>query len=89
MTTINRFDHIEHMPLRVFNRAALTFNLLEDFGETAMKEYLEEFDEGEKKQIFIMVTYIQQKGLKAAQDFVTKGLDIQYNVGEEENEETN
>lgn len=84
MQAINKFDDIEHMPLRVYNRAAMAFNLLEDFGEKSMEEYLSAFTDDERKQIFILTAYIQQKGLKAAKEFVTKDLKIEYSVGEDD-----
>lgn len=84
MEAINRFDDIEHMPLRVYNRLVLMHNLMSDSGKQAVQDYLENFSEDEVKQIFILNTYLSKKGQKATYEFVTKGLDFQYNVGEEE-----
>ena len=84
---INRFEHIQHTPLRVFNRVVMSHNLLEDSGEDASKEYIASFDDEEKKQMFLMNAYISQVGPKVAQETVTKGLNIEYNVGEVDEDE--
>lgn len=84
MDNMNRFDDIEHMPLRVYNRVVMSHNIAADAGEEAAREYVAQFNENERKQMFFVNTYLAQKGQKATYEFVTKGLEIQYNVGEEE-----
>lgn len=74
---MNRFDDIKHTPLRVYNRAVVTFNLLEDFGREAVENYFNLFSEQEKKQIFLMNQYIRSKGKDAAYRFATKDLVIE------------
>jgi len=72
--TFNKFDEIEHMPLRVFNRTAMLFNLMDDFGNTVAEEYLNMFNEGQKQQILIMNLYIKKFGLDKARSEATKDL---------------
>lgn len=84
MHNINRFDEIDHLPLRVYNRVVMTHNLMQDSGEEAVRAYLGQFDDNERKQMFIVNTYLRHKGQKETYDYVTKGMKIQYNSSEEE-----
>lgn len=84
MDNLNRFDEIEHLPLRVYNRVVMTHNLLEDSGEDAVRAYLDQFTDDERKQMFIVNTYLTHKGQKATYDYVTKDLEIQYNSYDED-----
>lgn len=70
----NRFDEISHLPLKVYNRTAMMFNLSEDFGETVAKEYAGIFNDNERQQILIMQIFIQNKGIDFVKKEVTKGL---------------
>lgn len=81
--TLNTFEHIEHMPLRVYNRAVFSHNLLEDYGQAVMKEYLSSFTQDEQKQIAIMVAFVQVKGADAAYKAATKGLITLYDPEED------
>lgn len=69
-----RFDEVEHVPLRVYNRAVTLYNLTSDFGKEVGKEYLTLFSKGEVAQITIMVSYIESKGAEAASKFATRDL---------------
>lgn len=70
----NKFDDVNHVPLRVFNRVVLMSNLMGDFGKDVAISYAELFEEGERKQMYIMQSFISQQGLEAARATVTKGL---------------
>ncbi len=72
----NRFDEIEHMPLKVFNRAVLSHNLLEDFGSYTVQEYFNLFKEWEKKQIFLMNMIIKKYGADKAREMATEDLEL-------------
>lgn len=78
----NRFDTIEHKPLRVFNRTAMAHNLTEDFGEHVSEQYLALFDDIDRRNIFILSGFIKKHGLKEARRICTDGLRVDYNVGE-------
>lgn len=75
MQTINRFDDIAHIPLRVYNRLVMAHNLLEDGGEVASRAYLDSFNEKERRQMLLMNAFVQKKGAEAAKKFVTEGLE--------------
>jgi len=75
--TIERFDDTEHLPLRVLNRAATLFNLVEASGVDAGLEYLDVFEEGDRKQIAIMSGYVKKFGLKRTRKLVMSGLEIE------------
>lgn len=74
---LNNFNEIEHFPLRVFNRVAFLYNLVEDGGKYAGEEYLEQFDKEERKQMYVMAAYIKRRGIEATRKEVTKGLVLQ------------
>lgn len=80
MKNFETFNHITHTPLRVFNRVVFMTNLLTDFGKEAASNYAELFDESERKQMYIMQVYINQKGVDEARKTVTKGLEVVYDA---------
>lgn len=69
-----KFDYINDVQLRVFNRTALVFNLTQDFGIETAETYMKEFSEGEKAQILIMTHYIKKHGLDNVRKEVTMNL---------------
>lgn len=73
---LNRFEDIVHLPLRAYNRAVMSFNINEDFGPDACKEYLASFNQQEKKDIYLIILTIGSKGKDAAYRAATKGLKI-------------
>jgi len=73
---MNRFDEIQHTPLRVYNRTVVAFNLMEDYGQPAVVKYLELFSEDEKKQIVLMNQFIKSKGKEAAHKFAIRDLKV-------------
>lgn len=73
---MNRFDDIEHMPLRVYNRSVMCFNILDDLGSSALEEYMKIFSKGELKQIRIMNALVKGKGVDEARRMATKGLEF-------------
>ena len=79
----NQFNDVQHMPLRVFNRAVFASNLAEDFGVDTAKQYFETFSELDKKQIYVMVSYIKKFGVEQTKKVVTNGLEVKYNSEEE------
>lgn len=64
------------MPLRVFNRAVMAHNLIEDGGIYTAEEYLSTFSQNELAQIYVMINFIQNKGPEAARNFATKDLEL-------------
>lgn len=82
MKNFNRFDEIAHLPLKVYNRFVLLSNLKEDFGEKVAQDYLEMFDEKERKQMFIINAFIKSKGVDAVRKMVVEGMEIEEEVYE-------
>lgn len=72
----NNFNDIQHTPLRVFNRTILFNNIFSNFGSMSAEEYLDQFNQGEKKQMFIMQTFIKKFGYKEAKKSACKGLEL-------------
>jgi len=71
------FHDIKHTPLRVYNRVVLAYNIMEDFGKAVYEDYISNFDQGERKQMFVMMMYIKQHGREAAKAFATKDLELE------------
>jgi hypothetical protein len=76
MATFERFESIEHLPLKVFNRVVMLNNILVDMGKEASASYINTFSEGERKQMYIMQMYIKSKGEVTVRKEVTKGLEV-------------
>lgn len=78
-----KFNNIEHMPLRVYNRAMFATNLMADSGREIVEEYFQAFTDSERKQIFVMLSYIKKFGQETAMKAVTKDMKTEYNNVEE------
>ena len=78
----NRFDHIEHKPLRVFNRTVMATNLTEDFGENVAKDYISLFTDVDRRNIFMLGGFIKKHGVKEARRVCTEGMEFNYDVGD-------
>ena len=74
MIEYNNFSEIEHSPLRAYNRCAFVSNLLEDFGLAPAQDYLAQFSEKEKMEMYTIFDLIRKQGLKKTREGVTKGL---------------
>lgn len=72
--TLNKFDDINHLPLRVFNRVVLLNNLNADGGIEAAKRYVDLFTEAERKQMYVVAQAIKIKGEEAVRKEVTREL---------------
>lgn len=69
-----KFDDVQNVCLRTWNRCAVTFNLRADAGEQAATDYVAQFDEVGKKQIKAMFDYIALKGYNNVRCEVTNGV---------------
>lgn len=74
--TYNTFDEIEHTPLRTFNRVVMMTNLLADFGKEVARDYVAQFDETVRKQMYMMQLFIDNQGWEKARKASTKGLEL-------------
>ena len=61
---VSNFNEVQDLKLQVYNRVVVLYNTTKDNGEDAGKEYLSQFSEGERKQMFLMSRYIKLKGAK-------------------------
>ncbi|MNM91620.1 hypothetical protein D3C81_1039240 [compost metagenome] len=68
-----KFDDVQNVCLRTWNRCAIVFNLRADAGEEEARNYVAQFDEVGKKQIFAMFDYIALKGYSNVRREVTNG----------------
>lgn len=60
--TLRRFNDVDDLKLRVYNRTVTLFNLSEDFGPVVAEEYLGQFSDKERSQMLVMANYIKHKG---------------------------
>lgn len=68
-----KFEDVVSVPLRVWNRCAIIFNLRADVGDEEARKYVAQFDEVSKKQIKAMFDYIAVKGYDTTRREVTNG----------------
>ncbi len=66
------FHNVSHMPLRVYNRVVMAYNIKDDFGNVAFENYVGKFTSHEKAQMVCMMQYIREKGTEAAKAFALK-----------------
>jgi hypothetical protein len=59
---ITTFDEVEYEPLRTFNRCVMTFNLREDAGEQAAKDYLERIPAEDRLKMVEMYKKVKKEG---------------------------
>jgi hypothetical protein len=73
--TFETYAGVEHLPLRMYNRAVMCMNISEDFGTETLREYIANFTQEENKQIWLMMHLIK-KNVKVARDYALKGLTL-------------
>ena len=74
--TFNRFTDITHRPLRIYNRAVMTFNIMEDQGKETAAEYLDSFTKEERLEIAQMTALTRKIGPKQVKEMVTRNIDF-------------
>lgn len=72
----DRFEEIQHRPLRIYNRAVMFFNLYEDSGSEIAEEYAETFSPEERFEMAQMVALTRRLGPKRVKELVTSGLEF-------------
>lgn len=68
------FKDVEHLPLRVFNRVVMSFNIRDDFGSAILEKYLENFTAQERAEMMMMTMTIKSRGQEAVRKEVTEDL---------------
>ena len=76
MEKFNNFNDIKHIPLRTYNRAVTIANIKADLGDSAVLEYVKQFNEKERRQIALVMAYMAKYGQKKTQEECTKGLEF-------------
>lgn len=81
---MDNFNNVNNVKLRNFNRAVMAFNLMEDAGPEATREYLSQFTDDEKSLIFVIIEATKKFGVKHVMGAVTKDIEFE-NVSDLEN----
>ena len=68
-----KFDDVQNVCLRTWNRCAIVFNLRADVGEEEARNYVAQFDDVSKQQIKAMFDYIGVRGYNKVRCEVTNG----------------
>lgn len=68
-----RFDDVQSVSLRTWNRCSVVFNLRADAGDAEATAYVAQFDDISRQQIKAMFDYIMLKGYNAVRCEVTNG----------------
>lgn len=68
-----KFDDVQNVCLRTWNRCAIVFNLRADAGEEEARKYVAQFDDIARRQIKAMFDYIQLKGYNNVRREITNG----------------
>tara|TARA_R110000764_G_scaffold52215_1_gene113790 strand:+ start:1018 stop:1326 length:309 start_codon:yes stop_codon:yes gene_type:complete len=70
---LSNFNEVENLKLRVYNRVITLYNTSKSEGKEVGEEYLAQFDEHERQQMYLMTEYIKFHGLeKVTQELVLK-----------------
>lgn len=72
---MSHFDEIKSVTLRAYNRLVYATNLNEDAGAEAVKSYLEQFTNEERKQIVFMSVAVKTMGLDKVKAIVQKEVE--------------
>jgi Zn-dependent oligopeptidase len=70
----NRFTDVEHIPLRVYNRTVMFYNIYDDHGKLAAEEYADSFSKEERLQMAQVAALVKAKGTKHVIQLVTAGV---------------
>ena len=68
-----RFDDVQSVALRTWNRCSVVFNLRADAGDDEAAAYVAQFDDISRQQMKAMFDYILLKGYSTVRCEVTNG----------------
>lgn len=68
-----KFDEVQNVSLRTWNRCAVVFNLRSDVGDAEARNYVAQFDDISKRQMKAMFDYISLKGYNNVRCEITNG----------------
>lgn len=69
-----RFDDVQSVSLRTWNRCSIVFNLRADAGDDEARAYVAQFDDIARQQMKAMFDYIAVKGYSTVRSEVTNGV---------------
>jgi hypothetical protein len=73
---MNNFNDVEFRPLRIWNRCVVAFNLQEDSGEGASKEYINQFTDAEKTEMIDMLSLVKKFGVEEIKRLIMRANPI-------------
>lgn len=74
---MNKFDDITYAPLRVWNRTVMLFNIREDGGENAAKEYASQFSKDELKQMLDLYHLVKKNGPEKIKKMIMSSMPLE------------
>lgn len=76
MNNITTFDNIEFSPLRNYNRCVMLFNLREDSGEQAAKDYIAQINAEDRKEMLAIYTEVKKYGAETIKKAIMKAMPL-------------
>lgn len=73
MKTLSKFNDIEDVNVRTWNRVSVFFNTLNDLGVDHALNYIRQFDRDSKVQLKGMFDYMRKVGYEATKAAVSRG----------------
>ncbi len=71
------FNEVLSKPLRTWNRAAMSFNLLSQQGALATKKYLNQFSQEDKADVYALFELIKTQGYERTRAAINKMVETQ------------
>ena len=74
---MDNFNTIKHEPLKIYNRAVMACNILEDSGKAPFEEYVAQFSQAEKKDIYNLLALVKRIGPDRVRLMATHNMELQ------------
>jgi len=74
---MTKFDDIEYLPLRAWNRCVMMFNIQEDQGHQPAVEYLKQFSDKEKTEMLDMYNKVKLYGPEEVKRQIIRAMPLQ------------
>lgn len=74
---MNKFNDIDYLPLRVWNRTVMLFNIREDSGENAAKEYASQFSKQELAQMLDLYHLVKKNGPEKIKKMIMANMPLE------------
>jgi ferritin len=72
----SNFNDVDNVGLRTYNRFVTVANINHTHGAKMVREYVEQFSEGEQLQLQILGKYIQARGAEAVLKEIQQGVGV-------------